>query len=447
MAQDTPLAWRNLVIYEVFVRNHGPHGTFADVEADLPRIRDLGVDLVWFMPIHPIGHSQRKGKLGSPYAVADYRAVNPEYGTLEDLTRLIERVHALGMKVMMDVVYNHTARDSVLVQAHPDWFHQDENGAPVSTVLDWTDIIDLKHPNEALAAYLIESLQMWARLGVDGFRCDVAALVPEAFWVRARRAVAEVKPGMVWLAESVHAGFVTERRARGLPAYSDSEVYRAFDLAYDYEIWPIWQQAVAGKASLTRYLEMLRFQDAIYPVNYIKMRCTENHDQARIMALALSREQALAWTAFAAFNKGSFLMYAGQESAAARTPSLFDCDKIVWGDYELAPLLTKLAQLKKDPAEMAGLFVLVSDAPVIQATWYLPGQSLYGLFNVTGAAAEVSVRLPDGYYTDLLSGATCRVEHGHLPLDPTAMILRYADEIVLSPFYAPLIDFNIPPEQ
>ena len=116
MAKNTPRSYRNLVIYEVYVRNHGPNGTFADVEADLPRIKALGVDVIWFMPIHPIGEVARKGSLGSPYSIVDYRAVNPEYGTRADLKQLIDRAHDLGLKVMIDAVFNHTAHDSILVE-------------------------------------------------------------------------------------------------------------------------------------------------------------------------------------------------------------------------------------------------------------------------------------------------------------------------------------------
>src|SRR4030065_2500071 len=120
MAHDTPSSYRNLVIYEIFVRNHGPHGSFADVEADLERIRSMGVDVIWFMPIHPIGQLNKKGSLGCPYSIQDYREVNPEFGTKQDFVRLIEKAHALGLEVMIDVVYNHTAHDSVLVQQHPE---------------------------------------------------------------------------------------------------------------------------------------------------------------------------------------------------------------------------------------------------------------------------------------------------------------------------------------
>jgi len=442
MAQDTPLSCRNLVIYEVYARNHGPHGTFADVEADLERIRSMGVDVLWLMPIHPIGKLRRKGRLGCPYSIADHREVNPEYGSKADFGRLIQRAHELGLRVMIDVVYNHTAHDSLLVREHPEWFHQDEHGRPVTTVAEWSDVIDLKHPNEGLSAYLIETLQMWARFGVDGFRCDVASLLPEEFWVQARREVARVKPGVIWLAESVHAAFVGQRRFVGLTAISDSELYRAFDLTYDYDIWPIWQAAVTGKVPTARYLEMLRFQDCIYPGNFVKMRCVENHDQARIHKLAPTRAQALAWTAFQAFNRGAFLIYGGQESVAAHTPSLFDLDKVEWGNYELQPFLTRLAGLKKDPAQTSGRFVVLSGEPAIQATWYLPGASLYGLFNTQASEKRIAVPLPDGTYEDLLSDAQVRISQGTIALPETAVILRYSGSLELEPVYSDLLDHH-----
>jgi hypothetical protein len=443
MASDTPLTYRNLVLYEVYVRNHGPHGTFADIEADLPRIRAMGVDVVWFMPIHPIGMLNKKGSLGCPYSIADYREVNPEYGSRSDFARLIERAHALGLKVMIDVVYNHTAHDSVLVRDHPEWFHQDEHGRPVTTVPDWSDVIDLKHPNPGLTQYLIETLQGWARFGVDGFRCDVASLLPLEFWSQARQAVAEVKPGVIWLAESVHAAFIAYRRSRGLSGLSDSELYHAFDLTYDYDIWPIFQAAVQGKVPVSRYLDMLRFQDAIYPANFVKLRYVENHDQARVMALAPGRAQALAWTAFQAFNKGAFLVYGGQESAAQHTPSLFDIDKVAWGGYELQTFLTRLAQLKKDPALASGQFVALAAEPAVQAAWCAPEANLYGVFNVNAAVGEVEVQLPDGDYRNMLGSTTVRVAHRRTPLPDSAVILRYGDSPPLEPFYSDLLDHNV----
>lgn len=243
--------------------------------------------------------------------------------------------------------------------------------------------------------------------------------------MRAREAVAAVKQGVIWLAESVHASWVAERRAAGLPMLSDCELYQAFDLTYDHDIWPLWQTAVAGKVSVARYLEMLRFQDCIYPAHYVKMRCVENHDQPRIMTLAPTRAQALAWTAFQAFNKGAFLIYAGQESGATNTPSRFDVDAVEWGEYALAPFITRLAQLKKERAQREGAFVLLDAEPAIQAAWTCDGEELYGVFNVEGSPGQVTVRLPDGVYVDLLSDRPVQVRAGQMPIPEGAMILRW----------------------
>lgn len=444
MAEQTPGCCRNLVIYEVYVRNHGPHGTFADIVADVPRIRDLGVDYLWLLPIHPIGQLHRKGTLGSPYSIRDYRAVNPEYGSMDDFERLVAESHAYGLKVMIDVVFNHTAHDSDLVRDHIEWFHRGADGGPYRAVSGWTDVAGLKHPHPELAAYLIDTLLYWARCGVDGFRCDVASLLPKGFWTAARQAVDAIRPDMLWLAESVSAPFVATQRSRGLAALSDSELYETFDIVYDYDIWSIWLAAVAGRVPVSRYLEMLRFQDCIYPANYVKLRCVENHDGARIMKAAPHREQALAWTAFSAFNKGAWLIQAGQESAATRTPSQFEIDPITWGDYELQPFLSRLAVLKKDPAQLGGRFVPLAGEPALQATWLYGRQSLYGVFNVRSQPGQAAVFLPDGEYEELLNGGRVPVCGGQVRLPPAAAILRFHHDDGFQPLYSELLDFVAP---
>jgi glycosidase len=442
MAIDTPNTFRSLVIYEVYVRDHGPNGTFKDVEADLERIRDLGVDVVWFMPIHPIGKLNKKGELGCPYSIADYEEVNPEYGSRGDFKNLTAHAHELGLKVMIDVVYNHTAHDSRLVKEHPEWFHQDANGKPVTTVPDWSDVIDLNYKDEALETYLVNVLKQWAKIGVDGFRCDVASLIPLRLWQRARKEVAKVKPGVMWLAESVHLGFVEYRRKNGLSAVSDAELYQAFDMAYDYDIWPIWQAAVLGKTKTRNYLQMLRFQSGMYPGNYLKLRCVENHDQVRIMTLAPTFHQALAWTAFCSFLPGPFLIYGGQESAAKIHPTLFDRDEIEWGNYSLTSFIKTLTQLKKNECQKAGVFTILDDEPYIQAAWNGNGKALYGVFNVSGVKGATTVRIPDGVYTDLISGIGIKVKNGKIHGPQTAVIFEIEGRVEDKVLYSKLIDFR-----
>ncbi len=178
----------------------------------------------------------RKGSLGSPYAISDYRAINPEFGDIDDFKRLCDDIHAKGMKVIIDCVYNHTSPDSVLAREHPDWFYHKANGDFGNKVGDWSDVIDLDYSHQELWDYQIETLCMWAKY-VDGFRCDVAPMVPVAFWQKAREAVAKVRPGAIWLAESGDPGFIRFLRTKGAVGGSDSELYSAFDMTYDYDIY------------------------------------------------------------------------------------------------------------------------------------------------------------------------------------------------------------------
>ena len=207
MAVDTEKTLRNQVLYSIYVRNYSEAGTFAAVQADLDRIKALGTDIIWLLPIHPTGEKHRKGTLGSPYAIRDYRAVNPEFGTLDDFRHLVDAIHDRGMKCIIDVVYNHTSPDSWLAEHHPEWFFHKPDGSLGNRFGDWWDVADLDYSHKELWEYQIETLKYWARL-VDGFRCDVAPLVPLEFWKRAREEVAAVRPGCFWLCESVERGFV-----------------------------------------------------------------------------------------------------------------------------------------------------------------------------------------------------------------------------------------------
>ena len=434
----------NLILYEVYVRNHGTNGTFSDVTKDLARIHSLGVDVIWLMPIHPIGKKNKKGSLGCPYSIQDYRKVNPEYGTLEDFQNLVNQAHQLGMKVMIDVVYNHTSHDSTLVHEHPEFFHQDNQGKPITTVPAWSDVIDLKHPNPQLTEYLIGSLIYWVRLGVDGFRCDVASVLPISFWLEAKAQVEAINPDIIWLAESVHTAWVIERREMGLTAHSDAELYQAFDLTYDYDIWTVWQAVVRGQMPVIRYLEMVEYQKGIFPHGFIKMRCVENHDNLRIMALAKDETSAKSWTAFEAFNQGAFLLYAGQESGTKQTPSLFDIDKIDWGDYRLQNWLTQLLEIKKSEIFSHSSIKFLSADPMIQAAYQHQGQTLYGVFNINSTSEPADCQLPDGLYTDIISKESINVSNHCIYLEGrSAVIFDKNEEILLSPIDFDLLKFSI----
>ena len=406
MAVDTSPDVRSLVIYQVFPRNHGPNGRLRDVTADIDRIAGLGVDVLYLLPIHPIGVRDRKGSAGSPYAVRDYRRLNPDLGSEAEFDELVAAAHGAGLRVMLDFVANHTAADAVLLEEHPEFYRRDSAGRPYASVPEWSDIVDLDHPRADLSRYLIDSLALWVRRGVDGFRCDVASLVPMEFWNQARAELAELRPGLLWLAETGHPASVERRRAQGAPIPSDGELYEAFDIEYSYDTFSIWQSAVRGAEPVGRYLELLRWQDGTLPVNYAKLRFVENHDNYRIMAFAPDSAAALAWTALAALSRGPLMYYAGQESAARSWPSLFEPDPLQWGNRELSGFLAALAGLKKHPAMRSGEPVVLSAEPCVQLAWGRPGGggrapgagrgAGLGVVYVGGGPADVAGQLPAG---------------------------------------------------
>ncbi len=414
MAKKTAKNLRNMTMYQVFVRNFSEDGSFNSVKEKLPEIRALGTDIIWLMPIHPIGKLQRKGTLGSPYAISDYRAVNPEFGTIEDFKSLVDEIHAQGMKCIIDVVYNHTSPDSVLSSLHPSWFYHKEDGSFGNRIGDWSDIIDLDYSNTDLWRYQIDTLKLWASI-VDGFRCDVAPLIPLDFWLQARKEVEEVRPGCIWLSESVEPGFITYLRGRGMTALSDSEIYQAFDMCYDYDVYGEWRDYLSGKGSLARYAEAVNRQEYIYPDNYIKLRFLENHDQPRAAYLIPDDKARRSWTAFTCFQKGMTLIYAGQEYGIEHLPSLFDKDTVPFdsADKDEREFLRTLADIKKQDVFTDSTYhvTAVSDSFLVAAHTGKSRQAL-GVFSVKGESAWVPVEFEDGVYTNLIDNSDVEVFRG-----------------------------------
>lgn len=429
MAKQTKKSLRNLVMYSVFVRNYSEEGTFAGVQRDLDRIKRLGVDIVWLLPVHPIGVKCRKGTLGSPYAIRDYRAVNPEYGTLEDFKSLVDAIHERGMKCIIDVVYNHTSPDSWLAQNHPEWFYRKPNGSFGNRIGDWTDVIDLDYRQHGLWEYQIETLKQWAEI-VDGFRCDVAPLVPLDFWLQAREEVASVRPDCIWLSESVEPAFTLANRAKGITSLSDGEIFQAFDLCYDYDVYPYFRGYLEGKNTLAEYAARVTQQEEIYPDNYVKLRFLENHDNARAHFLIPNHTALLNWTAFCYFQKGMALCYAGQEVGCTHLPSLFEKDTVCWDTkLDLQLLLSKLYQLKKHPLMTDSSYeVRALPWDVLYSTHWKNGYVLAGVFSVRGEMALLSVDAPDGRYVNLLNDEEIEIHGGKMPCAGEPIVFEYRED-------------------
>jgi glycosidase len=350
---------RSAAIYEVNVRQFTGEGTLAAFDRELPRLRAIGVGIVWLMPVQPIGQQHRKGHLGSYYSIRDYRAVDPAYGTLADFRRVVSDAHALGMKVILDWVANHTAWDHPWISAHPDWYQHDAHGKLHYYVYvsgtsreAWTDVVGLDYRQPALWAAMIDTMKFWIReTDIDGFRCDVAGRVPVAFWNQARAELDAMKP-VFMLAEA-----------------DDPALHRAaFDMTYNWDLLALMRAIVAGKqppAELARYL---MHPEKVFPSDAYRMNFTSNHD---INSWAGSDRELFgdgfeAFAVLAATWPGMPLIYGGQEAGFNKRLKFFERDPIDWATRGREGFYRKLLALKSEhPALWNGT---AGGAPRVLAT-------------------------------------------------------------------------------
>lgn len=386
------------VIYSVYIRNHTIEGTFQAAQKDLARICDLGTDVIWLMPIHEIGREKRKGVLGSPYAITDYRSVNSEYGTLSDFVDYLKEAHELGMRVIIDVVFNHTAPDHSWTKTNAPFYYRKQSGDFGNKVGDWSDIIDLDYTQKTLWTEQIETLKYWLEIGVDGFRCDVASLMPAAFWQSVRAELETINPNVLMIAESVEPAFITTLRREGFTALTDTELYPAFDYTYDYDVYQFQKAYWEGHYSFSLLHEKIRQQQYLLPENGYKLRFVENHDQARLEAICGNDEdQKIQWLAWMYFQKGAPLLYGGVETTNSYTPTLFDREPVEWTELNVryVNVIKALKQLKENETVATGYYeVDPFDRDGLFVARYTKGDTIViGYFNTD--CNEKWVRLPN----------------------------------------------------
>lgn len=318
---------KDAVIYEIFPRNYSNKGDFNSITKDFDRLKDLGVTVLWLMPIHPIGKEKSKGTIGSPYAVKDFYAINPDYGTSDDLKRLISEAHKRNLKVIIDIVANHTAWDSVMMK-NKAFYTQDKSGNIIPPVPDWLDVADLNYENPELRKYMIEMLKTWIRdYDLDGFRCDVAGFVPTDFWETARAEVDKIKSNTIWLAEWE----------------SPDLLVKAFDLDYSWENHAALTQVLQGLKPASEIQRVWREQNAKFPKNALRMRFSDNHDERRAIA-RFGEKGALAAQALAFTLDGVPMFYNGMEAgdtAESGAPALFEKLPVFWQFAERRPEFPK----------------------------------------------------------------------------------------------------------
>jgi glycosidase len=327
---------REAAIYCVYVRSFSPEGNFAGLERRLPELKKLGATVLWLMPIHPIGMKNRKGGLGSPYAVRDYYGINPEFGTMADFKRLLAAVHRQGMKLIIDLVANHTSWDSRLLTEHPDWFTHDGAGAIIAPNADWTDVADLDYARAGLREYMLAMMVWWVRdIGIDGFRCDVAELVPTAFWEEARARLNRIKPVMM-----ISEGALPEHHRK------------AFDLTYSWNVYDALEPLLARKRPVALLDQILRNEELQFPVGALRMRFTTNHDKNVWDAPAVEKfgVEGLRLAAVLVNTlPGVPMIYTGEEIPNPQRLSLFERVSVDWSvPRRMEPLYSALFRLRRE---------------------------------------------------------------------------------------------------
>jgi glycosidase len=325
---------KDAVLYEVNVRQYTNEGTFRAFAAHLPRLKNLGVDVLWFMPTFPIGEVNRKGELGSYYSVKDFKDVNPEFGTLEDFKMVIDSAHKLGMYVLLDWVPNHTAWDNQLTVDHPEFYAKDSTGKftpPIGT--DWTDVIQLDWTQKGLQDYMIEAMSFWVNMGVDGFRVDHPHNTPKEFWERARVELDRIKPVLL-LAEHEGPAFFMEK---------------GFDMNYAWELHHLMKSVAQGRDSANAIEKYFDREWAVYPQNVYRLMFLTNHDEnswaGTIDTIFGKSQEAFATLIFTA--QGVPLIYNGQESCINKRLRFFARDTIEWDTCNMTGFYADLIKLKK----------------------------------------------------------------------------------------------------
>ncbi|MEI6750051.1 MAG: alpha-amylase family glycosyl hydrolase [Bacteroidales bacterium] len=339
-----PPGWsKNLVVYEVNLRQYTAGGTFREFSDHLPRLAELGVGILWFMPVQPVGVLNRKGTLGSYYSISDYMAVDPAYGTLEEFRDMVDRIHSLGMFVLLDWVANHTSWDNVLTKSHPEFYRHNEAGDVFPPIDEWSDVIGLDYTNPDLREYMIGAMQFWLmETGIDGFRCDMANLVPVDFWEEARSRLDETKP-VFMLAE----------------AEQHEMLNYAFDSIYNWNLLHLMNGMAQSERSVADLDAMLNIEISEFPKDSYQLLFTSNHDEnswngSEIERLHFGLE---AYTVLAFTLTGMPLIYSGQEAGNYRRLSFFDKDMIDWKKDKMFGLFQRLNYLKRtSPALWSGPF-------------------------------------------------------------------------------------------
>jgi len=391
---------RNMVLYEINVRQFSKSGTFAGVDSSLARIKDLGVNVLWFMPVYPIGEKNRKGELGSYYSIKDYKGVNPEFGTTEEFRALVAKAHSMGFHVILDWVGNHSSWDNHLALEHPDWYAKDATGNFISP-FDWSDVIQFDYNAAPLWDYMLDAMEYWvADIGVDGYRCDFPGLVPEEFWFKATTRLNAVKPVLMLAEDEDHSNLLE----------------RSFDMNYGWSHHHLMNAVASGKRKCTALDTLMMNELGYYPAESYRLRFMTNHDENSWNG-TIDEKLGDAQKAFAAYLftiPGVPLLYNGQEADLDKRLGFFERDPIEWKETELTDFYKTLCHLRTSEAALrhgieGGSFnILKNNHPekVMAFTRLKDESALLTVINFS--KSPIKVKLKDksirGTYKDIFTG-------------------------------------------
>lgn len=408
-----------LAIYEVFVRNFSPEGTFRGVIPGLDSLKAMGVNTLWLMPIHPVGVKNRKGEYGSPYSIRDFYDVNPDFGTKEDFKALVDAAHAKGMYLIIDLVANHSSFDNAWIDQHPDWYTRNDSGQIVPPVADWSDVADLNYDNPAVPEEMTKVMEYWVKeFNIDGYRCDVAEMVPVTFWKSAIKRIQAIKP-VIMLAEG-----------------AKPELYEAgFDYTYGWEVYHQLKKIFNGEPA-SSFAKVAQSETAKVPAGGRLMRFVTNHDETSWddvpVNLFKSREGSLAAFAASMFLPSIPLIYNGQEVGHDQKMNLFVKSDINWtANGYMRDAYKQMLSIYHNEAVLRGNEITYLDTTANDVIMYQRGsgeQALYILVNVRGGLSKVALpaELQGKTMHNLLTGKTVMLQQDLNIIDYGVYVLKPA---------------------
>ena len=421
----------NDIIYQIYVRDYTEEGTLSALCERLDYIKSLDVSIIQLLPIHPIGKLDKLGTYGSPYSISDYEKINPDFGNISDLKKLIKECHRRGLKLILDVVINHTSKDAKLLKNHPEYYLK-KDGKITRKFEAFTDVLDLDYHSEDLQKYMIDMLKRYLSFGVDGFRFDVCSLLDKDFLKRALTELKKEKEDVVLIGEAVNSSFIEYVRSINYHCYSNQEMFQCgFDALYHYVSFdPLLKFFETKKIE-----DLLKYKGALNVENYticeegFIIRSIENHDQRRIASLSDVDSFIKSVFSFSLFTRGPGFIYNGEECKNSKRLNFFEKEDIDFTihDKNYSDFVMKNIRLKRRESNKDLHLSMIVDSnkkTLAIKNLYNDGHYEIGIFNFEEKECRVTVNIDDGEYIDLLTDKHYMIKNHKLTINDHVILVK-----------------------